>query len=122
MPYIKYKMDGRRYDLDWLRVLAFGILILYHTGQFYVADWGWHIKSETTSETLKYFMWIFNPWRIPLLFFVSGAAMWFAVKKIGALSLLRLRFVRLLPPLLLGMWLIVPPQLYYQIMQERGLA
>ena len=36
----------RRYDLDQLRVLAFGVLILYHVGMFYVADWGWHIKSD----------------------------------------------------------------------------
>ena len=122
MKDIQYEMNGRRYDLDWARVLAFGILILYHTGQFYVADWGWHIKSETTSETLKYFMWITNPWRMPLLFFISGAAMWFAAKKISALSLLRLRFMRLLPPLLLGMWVIVPPQLYFQIMQAEGIS
>ena len=28
----------RRYDLDWLRTLAFGLLILYHIGMYYVAD------------------------------------------------------------------------------------
>ena len=32
----------RRYDLDWLRIIAFGLLILYHVGMFYVT-WGWHV-------------------------------------------------------------------------------
>lgn len=122
MKSIRYELNGRRYDLDWLRVIAFGILILYHTGQFYVADWGWHIKSEVTSESLKYFMWITNPWRMPLLFLISGSAMWFAAKKISSMGLLRLRMVRLIPPLLLGMWVIVPPQLYYQILQAEGIS
>ena len=71
----RYEMKVRRYDLDWLRVLAFGLLILYHTGMYYVADWGWHIKSDVTSETLKYFMRLVNPWRMPLLFLVSGVSL-----------------------------------------------
>jgi peptidoglycan/LPS O-acetylase OafA/YrhL len=113
-------MEGRRYDLDWLRVLAFLILILYHVAMFYVADWGWHIKSADTSETLQYFMLLVNPWRMPLLFLISGAALWFASRKVTAWSLLKLRIVRLLPPLVLGMLVIVPPQMYFQILQAEN--
>lgn len=120
MQYESYELKRRRYDLDWLRVLAFGILILYHAGMFYVADWGWHIKSDNTSEVLKYLMMLVNPWRMPLLFFISGAAMWFAARKFSALGLLRLRLLRLLPPLILGMLVIVPPQMYFQILQAEG--
>lgn len=120
MQHEPYEMKRRRYDLDWLRVLAFGILILYHVGMFYVADWGWHIKSDTTSVTLQYLMMVVNPWRMPLLFFISGAAMWFAAKKISAGGLLKLRLVRLLPPLILGMLVIVPPQMYFQILQNEN--
>jgi hypothetical protein len=115
-----YTLDRRRHDLDWLRILAFGILILYHTGMFYVADWGWHIKSAHTSETLQYFMLLVNPWRMPLLFFVSGAALWFAGRKISSAGLIKLRLVRLLPPLVLGMLVVVPPQIYLQIVQAEG--
>jgi peptidoglycan/LPS O-acetylase OafA/YrhL len=115
-----YEMKGRRHDLDWLRVLAFMLLILYHVAMFYVADWGWHIKSDTTSETLQFFMLLVNPWRMPLLFLISGAAMFFAAKKISAVGLLKLRLVRLLPPLILGMLVIVPPQMYFQILQAEG--
>ena len=115
-----YQIEGRRYDLDWLRVLAFMILILYHVGMFYVADWGWHIKSPHSSERLQYFMLLVNPWRMPLLFLISGAALWFASKKVTAWSLLKLRVVRLLPPLVLGMLVIVPPQMYFQILQAEN--
>lgn len=115
-----YDLKRRRYDLDWLRVLAFGILILYHTGMFYVADWDWHIKSGTSSESLQILMLLVNPWRMPLIFFISGAALWFAGKKISSPGLLKIRVTRLLPPLLLGMLIIVPPQIYYQIVHQEG--
>ena len=44
---------ARRYDIDALRVFAFGLLILYHVGMFYVADWGWHVKSNHQAEWLQ---------------------------------------------------------------------
>ncbi|MGL4291570.1 MAG: acyltransferase family protein, partial [Phreatobacter sp.] len=28
--------DARRIDLDWIRIAAFGLLILYHVGMLYV--------------------------------------------------------------------------------------
>ena len=43
----------RRHDIDALQIIAFGILILYHAGMFYVADWHWHIKSAYTAEWLQ---------------------------------------------------------------------
>ena len=35
----------RRYDLDWLRIAAFGLLIGYHVGMLYV-PWDFHVKSD----------------------------------------------------------------------------
>ncbi len=37
----------RRHDIDALRALAFGLLILYHLGMYYVAGWPWHLKAPT---------------------------------------------------------------------------
>ena len=42
----------RRYDLDWVRVLAFGALVLYHVGMYYVS-WDWHVKSPHAGEALE---------------------------------------------------------------------
>ena len=39
-------VTNRLHELDGLRVAVFGLLILYHTGMLYVADWGWHYKSQ----------------------------------------------------------------------------
>ena len=42
----------RRVDLDWVRIAAFALLILYHVGMFYV-PWGWHIKSTQPVTALE---------------------------------------------------------------------
>jgi len=65
--------SARRYDLDWLRIFAFGLLILYHVGMYYVS-WDWHVKSPFASTTLEPLMMLSSPWRLALLFFVSGCA------------------------------------------------
>ena len=62
----------REYGLDWLRVFAFVILIGYHTGMFFV-PWEWHVKNPEQSESLQWIMVFFSQWRLPLLFFISGA-------------------------------------------------
>ena len=35
----------RRYELDWLRVIAIVILFFYHTGMMFVS-WDWHISNK----------------------------------------------------------------------------
>ena len=62
---------ARRADLDWLRILAFGLLIFYHIGMLYVADWGYHVKSHHSSEALQSLMLLVNPWRMPVLWLFS---------------------------------------------------
>lgn len=106
--------SARRHDIDALRVIAFALLILYHVGMFYVADWGWHVKSEYLAEWLKYPMMVVNRWRMPLLFMVSGLAVNFLLRNLGAGEFAWSRMKRLLLPLLFGMAVIVPPQAYLQ--------
>ena len=57
----------RRYDLDWIRICAFGVLILYHVGMYYVT-WDWHVNSPHASHALEPFMLLSAPWRLSLLF------------------------------------------------------
>ena len=52
----------RRHDIDALRVLAFGLLILYHVGMYYVS-WDWHVKSPHAGTALEPFMLSSGPWR-----------------------------------------------------------
>lgn len=64
----------RRYDLDWLRVIAFAVLIFYHISMLFAVDRGLHYKSQYKSEFLQNFMLLVNRWRLLLLFFISGVA------------------------------------------------
>ena len=110
---------ARRVDLDWVRIGAFGLLILYHVGMFYV-PWGWHIKSAHPVTALEPLMLAVNPWRLALLFLVSGVATRFMLHKTATGALLRARSWRLLIPLISGMLVIVPPQAYIQIVEALG--
>jgi len=104
----------RRYDIDALRVGAFGLLILYHCGMFYVADWGWHVKSQYQAEWLQVPMLFVNQWRMPLLFLVSGLAIRLVWDRYTAGRLAARRTYKLLLPLIFGMAFIVAPQCYYE--------
>ncbi|UCG26758.1 MAG: acyltransferase family protein, partial [Bacteroidales bacterium] len=75
--------EGRRYDIDWLRVIAIGLLLIYHIAIGF-QPWGVFIMFIQSEESLE-FLWIpmsmLNVWRIPLLFFVSGMGVCFAIRK-----------------------------------------
>lgn len=109
-------MTERRYDLDWLRIAAFAVLILYHVGMFYVS-WDWHVKSSRASDAIEPLMLLVNPWRLTLLFLISGAATRFMADKMSAGKLAASRLGRLLPPLVLAVFVVVPPQTYYEIVE-----
>jgi hypothetical protein len=111
----------RRYDLDWLRVLALASLIFYHIGMLYVADWGFHFKSQYQSETLQNVMLLVNRWRLPLLFFISGVASHYLLQKHTLFNYAKARTWRLLLPLLFGVLVIVPPQLYVEMTSKADL-
>lgn len=107
----------RRLDLDWLRIGAFGLLILYHVGMFYVT-WDFHVKSSRASDAIEPLMLLSNPWRLLLLFIISGAASRFMLDKMPASTFAGSRMWRLLPPLVFGMLVIVPPQTWLEIVQK----
>lgn len=112
----------RRHDLDWIRVGAFMLLILYHVGMFYV-PWDWHVNSPRPVEALEPVMQLTSPWRLTLLFLVSGAATRFLFDGFarqgegGARRFAGSRLLRLAPPLLFAMFVIVPPQSYYEVVE-----
>jgi len=106
----------RRFDLDWVRVAAFFLLVLYHTGMYYVS-WDWHVKSAYAGEALEPLMLLTAPWRLSLLFLISGVATAFLFRKTPA-GFVGQRSWRLLLPLAFGMLVVVTPQAYYEVVEQ----
>ena len=112
-------LGERRYDLDWVRIGAFMLLIFYHVGMYYVT-WDWHVKSPHASSTIEPLMMLTSPWRLTLLFLISGVATGYLLERQGVRDFLGSRSMRLLVPLLFGMAVIVPPQSYLQVIEKAG--
>jgi glucans biosynthesis protein C len=105
---------NRRYDIDWLRVIAIGLLLLYHTAIAF-QSWGFMLGFITNNKpwaSLWVPMAMINVWRIPLLFFISGMGVYFAMKKRNWQQLLQDRARRILVPFLFGIFCIVPVQVF----------
>lgn len=102
--------ETRRYDIDWLRVIAIGLLLIYHVAIAF-QPWGVFIgfmQNNDSLEGLWTLMSAINIWRISLLFFVSGMGVAFAMRKRTLNQLLGERTRRILIPFVAGSLLIVP--------------
>ncbi len=101
---------NRRYDIDWLRVIAIGLLLIYHISIAF-QPWGVMIGFIQNSDSMTW-LWVpmsmLNTWRIPLLFFVSGMGVSFALRKRNWGQLMLERTKRILVPFIVGMFCIVP--------------
>lgn len=104
--------------LDYLRVIAIGILFFYHLGMVWVPDWGFHFKQETNWYWLQHIMMLSSPWRMGLLWFISGTSLYVMQRKYGFLYLITHRSNAILLPLLFGMLFVVPIQLYVEMAQS----
>ncbi len=105
---------ARRYDIDWLRVIAIGLLMVYHVAIVF-QPWGLMVGFATNAESWES-LWIpmtlLNVWRIPLLFFISGMGVYFSFQNKNWQQLLKERTVRLLIPYLFGIFVIVPAYMF----------
>lgn len=108
---------ARRADLDWIRVAAFGLLILFHVALVY-APWDWHMHSRHTFGWLAEAILATGPWRLTLLFLVSGAALRFMSRRLTAGETARQRLTRLVPPFLFGVLFLVPPQSWLEALDK----
>ena len=104
----------RQTYLDWLRILSIAGVLLFHSAMPYDSyDW-WHIKNKETSNLFMEFVLFMHLWRMPLLFFISGTVSYYMMKNRSSLSFIGLRLRRLFIPLVVGMLVVVPPQIYME--------
>ncbi len=100
----------RRYDIDWLRVISIGLLLIYHIAIIF-QPWALFIgfmRSEQLHEGLWQPMTMLNVWRIPILFYVSGMGVFFAIQRRNIKQLLIDRGLRIGLPFVFGILAIVP--------------
>ena len=110
----------RHYGMDWLRIGAFALLILYHIGMVFV-PWDFHVKTAQPSAWVEIPLLLTNPWRLTLLFVVSGyASRALFAKSSGVRGFLANRNMRLLIPLAFGVTVIVPPQTWVELTTQHG--
>ena len=105
---------NRQSYLDWLRIMAIAGVLFFHSAMPFAAEESWHIKNSETSNLFLEFNFFMSRFRMPLLFFISGAVAFFMLQKRTAAQFIGLRFRRLFIPLLFGMLLIVPLQVYME--------
>ena len=104
----------RQFYIDWLRILLILSVFLFHIGMIF-NTWGWHVKNDQQfGGLLKSTMSFLHYWRMPLLFLISGTGTYFALGKRTSAQYLAERFKRLFIPLVVGVFTLVPVQVYIE--------
>ena len=104
----------RRRDLDLMRMFVVVGLVFFHTARIF--DTGdFYVKNDPTSELVSIAMAFAAMWGMPLLFVISGMGIWYSLRSrtMKAFSWERVR--RLLVPLVFGVLVIVPPQIWTRL-------
>jgi len=117
MGNITVSSADRQHYIDWIRVLAFFLLIFFHCAMPFVT-FGWEVKDQTRSVGLSRLIFWLHQWRLPLLFFISGVGIHFSLKNRTVLKFAGERFVRLFIPLAFAMLFTIPLQVYFEKLQE----
>jgi hypothetical protein len=81
-------------------------------------DHPWEVKNAETSAPLTSLIWWLHQWRLPLLFFVSGAGIYFSLERRTVWAFAGERVVRLFIPLLFAMFFTIPLQVYFEKLQK----
>ncbi|MGH6786894.1 MAG: acyltransferase family protein [Novosphingobium sp.] len=113
---------NRHYGMDWLRIVSFAALIVIHAVFFFAPEpWGFPVKRPEIVEWTGAFIHAFHPWRMPLLYAVSGyaSAALFA-RDPQPVRFLIDRLARLLIPTAFAILAIIPPQLWLMLRLHHG--
>ena len=113
MNTLKNNTNERQYYLDWMRILLIITVFLFHIGMIF-NNFDWHIKNEQQFAGLAPVMSFLHLWRMPLLFLISGAGTYYALGKRSQKQYLKERFQRLVIPLIAGIFILVPVQVYIE--------
>jgi len=110
---------SRRYDIDWLRLMAVFLLFFFHAACVFHPWDDYYIKNDQLSPMITYiFVWAVGHWHMSLFFILAGASTYFALKKRSGVEYIRERLRRLFIPLIFGTFVIVPPLSYLGLLNH----
>jgi glucan biosynthesis protein C len=92
---------------------VFGIA-LFHTARIFDIL-PFLVKNDQQSLTMMVLVGFVSQWGMPLLFVVAGMAAWHSLAKRTPAKFALDRFRRLVIPLVFGIFVLVPPQIYYNL-------
>ncbi len=113
-------MQERRYDIDWLRVLVMLAVFFFHCARFFCGV-KWHLNNnEESIVALAFIAWL-DMWFMPFFFLLSGVGSWYALRSSNNGQYLLERVKRILVPLYtVGLFLLLPPQFYFETFSNAG--
>ncbi len=106
--------NERHHEIDALRVLVLLLLIPFHS-LIGFSPFGKELLVPQNDQLLDWSfiaMSLTVTWRIPILFVVSGMAVWFSLSRLSANQVLIHRLKRITGPLVLG-WFVMGPFCIY---------
>lgn len=109
-------LPKRRFDLDWLRVIAIFSVFIFHSTRFF-DTYDWHVKNATTYPWVQLWTMFQSNWGMPLVFVISGASLYFSVGKI--VKFIKSKFMRLFVPLAVGVFTHVAIAVYLERLTHR---
>jgi hypothetical protein len=100
----------RKYDIDWLRIVAMLAVFGVHCMAFFT-PFDWHLKNAERSDLFVIPTAWLDLWMMPLFFLLSGFASWYSLKSRSGGKYLLERVTRLLIPFYtVGALILLPVQ------------
>ena len=90
-----------------------GAIFLFHNARFF-NDEDWHVKNAQLDFGMSVFVAILNQFIMPLFFVLSAIASYYALQNRTGREFIRERASRLLVPLIFGIFILIPPQVYIE--------
>jgi peptidoglycan/LPS O-acetylase OafA/YrhL len=112
------KQLERRYDLDWLRIIAIILVFVFHCARFF-DEYEWHIKNPEPSVGMTAFVNYLGGFGMPFFFILAGMSTYYAMefmkqRKIKNSKYLLDRSVRLMIPFVIGIFTHITLQVYLE--------
>ena len=109
--------SSRRFDLDWMRVIAILLVFVFHSMRFFNLD-DWHVKNLVTYSFVDQVIRFMDLWLMPIVFAISGASLYFALGKGNswktAGSFIKDKVLRLFVPLIVNVFSLCMLQIYLE--------